>query len=257
MAEKVRDVTDVNARLQELSAEILPDGLTLRYVRIDELREQTLNPRSMPKGMFNQLVANIKDAGGLESLPLCVIVADHIEIISGHHRVRAAREAGVKLILVLLYESLEKSRIYSKQIAHNTISGQDDEDLLKRVWEQIVDVQARFEAYVDPKRFKNVPEPARFTQVDVDLGALSKSILIIFLASQKVNFDAAVSAIMPKAEVDAVYLAEREIYDGWMAALQRIREDLEIVSLPTAIARMATLALEALAAQSTESEKAQ
>ena len=51
---------------------------------------------------------------------------------------------------------------------------------------------------------------------------------------------------MPKAEVDKIYLAQREVYDAWREALQRVREDMEIVSIPTAVAEMARLAVQAL-----------
>jgi hypothetical protein len=249
MAQKVWKADEINERLVELSRQILPDDLTLFYVDIDAVKEQDINPRSMSQKMFSQLVDNIKDTGGLESVPLCVRVDKDIFIISGHHRFRAAREAGVKQILVLLYDELSTSRAKSKQLAHNTISGQDDPELVKRVWEMITEIEAQFEAFVDPRVLKSVPEPVSFKQVDVDVKALAKTAVIIFLASQMADFDAAVEAIMPSADVDTVYLAEREIYDAWRDALHRVRDDMDIVSIPTAVAEMARLAVEALDAR--------
>lgn len=73
--------------------------------------------------------------------------------------------------------------------------------------------------------------------------------LIIFLSSQVADYDAAVKKLMPKVELDTVYLAQRAVYDEWREALQRVRGDLEIVSLPTAVAAMARLAVEALDAR--------
>lgn len=259
MAEEVRrarDATEINAKLRDLSAQIFPEHLYLCYVHVDELREQDVNPRSMPKRMFDQLAENIRNEATLESVPLCAKTDQGIEIISGHHRVRAAREAGVEQILVLVYDNLSRSRIAAKQLAHNTISGQDDPELVRRVFERIVEVQAKFEAYVDPRTFSLAPEPARFRQVDVDLGALSETVLVVFLASQKIDFDAAVEAIMPKCDLDAVYLAQKEVYDGWRDAFNRVREELDIVSAPTAIAQMARLALEALDRRAAEANRA-
>jgi hypothetical protein len=94
-----------------------------------------------------------------------------------------------------------------------------------------------------------------FKQVDVDMGTLSKTILVIFLASQKIDFDLAVNRILPKAELDEVYLAQREVYDGWREALQRVRSDLDIVSIPTALAQMARLACERLDELAEEEEE--
>jgi hypothetical protein len=247
MAGQIRDVEQINARLAEISPLVLPPGLRLYYALVDELDEQDVNPRSMPQQMFDQLVENVQGVGALESMPLCVRVGDRIQIISGHHRVRAARAAGVDGVLLLLYEELSPSRVRSKQLAHNTIAGQDDPQLVERVWNEIAEVQARFEAFVDPRLFDAVPAPVRFKQVDVDLAAACKVVLIAFLPIQKADFEAAVEAILPKGEIDAVYLADRESYDAWRAALQRVRQQMDVVAIPTAIAQMARLALLALA----------
>jgi hypothetical protein len=255
MAEQIWKPDEINERLILLSRQILPEGLTLYYAEVDDIDEQEVNPRSMPQKMFNQLVDNVKGVGALESVPLCVRVGKRIQMVSGHHRLRAARAAGIKYILILLYEELSVSRIKSKQLAHNTITGQDDPELVKRVWDEITDIQAQFEAYVDPRVLNTVPEPVSFKQVDVDMGTLSKTILVIFLASQKIDFDLAVNRILPKAELDEVYLAQREVYDGWREALQRVRSDLDIVSIPTALAQMARLACERLDELAEEEEE--
>ncbi|NIV38020.1 MAG: ParB N-terminal domain-containing protein [Anaerolineae bacterium] len=253
MAGQVRQTDEINAGLAQLGlAGLLPEGLSLYVADLDELREQDINPRSMPKKMFEQLVENIKDAGGLESIPLCVRVGKQIQIISGHHRVRAARAAEKKRILVLLYDELSVSRIKSKQLAHNTISGEDDPQMVKRVFEAIDELAAKFEAYVDPKIFDLIPQPVKFKPPDVDMAALSKTVLIVFLSAQMLDFRAAVDLIMPKADVDEVYLAQREIYESWREALQRVRDDMEVHSIPTAVAEMARLAVEALEARAEE-----
>lgn len=254
MVEKIRSPEEINERLVEISPLILPEGLALYYAALDELNEQDVNARSMPQQMFNQLVENVQAVKGLESVPLCVRVKDRIEIISGHHRVRAVREAGVSHILVMLYGGLSTSRIKSKQLAHNTIAGQDDPELIARIWEEITEVQARFEAYVDPRLLTETAKPASFKQVDVDFGALSKMILIAFLPIQHMDFEAAVEAIMPKSEVDQIYLADRKIYDAWREAFQQVRDDMDIVALPTALAAMARLAVKALEVEKLESQ---
>ena len=73
--------------------QVLSDlGNNLKIVKVDinsELKEQSLNAQTMGKEAFSQLVANVKKRGGLESLPYCVLKDGKIEIVSGHHRVRA------------------------------------------------------------------------------------------------------------------------------------------------------------------------
>ncbi len=248
MAEEIWDAGQINETMAQLSKQIFPPGVRFYYAEVDELQEQGLNAQSMPQSMFEQLVHNIAEAGLLESVPLCVRVDGRIYIISGHHRVRAARAAKVTHITVLLYEELDESRVKAKQLAHNSIAGQSDPQLVKRIWEQIRDVQARFEAFIDPRLFKDIPKPVKFKPADVDMKALQKSVLVVFLSSQKVDFDRALAAL-PSTEVDQVYLAARETYDAWREALQRVREEMDIIAIPTAMAEMARLAMQALEAQ--------
>lgn len=244
----------INAVLDKISRVIYPNaGLRLIWLSVDDVREQDINAQSMPKAMFDQLVDNIKNTGAPESLPLLVRVEQGIEIISGHHRTRAIRAAGQKMFLALMYESLDRARIHAKQLAHNSINGTSDPEIIKRIWERITDVQARFEAFIDPRVFDSL-KPVSFKPVDVDMQATAKTILIVFLPTQMQDFDAALEAILPKGDVDKVYLANRDVYEGWRTALNRTRSDLEIVNAPTALAEMARLATERLEQLKAEQE---
>lgn len=69
-------------------------GLVIAKVPLDKVKEQDINARIMKNEMQDQLTANIKKRGQLESLPLFVLVDGKLEIISGHHRVKSARAAG-------------------------------------------------------------------------------------------------------------------------------------------------------------------
>lgn len=250
------DVATINSLLALISRSIYPGYLTLMYVDVNEVIEQDLNAQSMPKPMFDQLVSNMQATGAPESIPLLVRTERGLEIISGHHRFRAARKAQIKQMLALVYASLSRARIHAKQLAHNSIAGSSDPEMVRRIWERIDDVQARFEAFIDPRLFDSIPPPVSFKPVDVDMLNVAKTVLVVFLPSQKLDFDAALEQILPKTEVDAVYIAHRDIYDGWIAALKRVRADLEIVNVPTALVEMARLAqerLDELAAEAAES----
>jgi hypothetical protein len=78
MAQETLEAHEINERLAELSALIFPDDLRLYYADVEEIREQDINPQSMPKDMFDQLVANIENDETLESAPLCVKSDDGI-----------------------------------------------------------------------------------------------------------------------------------------------------------------------------------
>lgn len=241
-----QQVGPINDQLAALSSQILPPGLILYYANVDDLREQDVNARSMTQRAMDQLTENVKAVGALESLPLCAKVDGRIEIISGHHRVRAARAADVRTILVMLYEEIDHSRLRAKQLAHNSISGQDDPGLLKRIWDEIDDVTARFEAFIDPRVFDDLPEVVKFKPVDVDFDSYAKRVTFVFLASQAEDIDAAAQAVMATLEHDKIYLASAEHYDLWMQALRKTQLDLDIQAAPTAVAEMARIVLEYL-----------
>lgn len=240
------ELEKINEQLRELSKVIFPDYLYLAYIEIDALREQEVNARSMSKAMFSQLTENIANAGTLESVPFCAKVDDVVWIVSGHHRVRAARTAGKRYILVMVAEGLTWDQIRAKQLGHNSIEGQDDPELVKRIFEQIMDVQARFEAFIDPKLFDAAPKPVSFSPIDIDFQSTSRAVLLLFLPSQWDDMQAALKSILPPSDVDEALLADFKEWEPWSAALRQIRSGMDITAVPTAIATMAKLALERL-----------
>lgn len=124
-------------------------GLIIAKVQLDKVREQDINARIMKKEMQDQLTANIKNRGQLESLPLLVEKDGVLEIISGHHRIKSARAAGMKEIIAIIDVSgLSRSKIASKQLAHNAISGFDDPSILREICKMLDDVDDMLESYI-------------------------------------------------------------------------------------------------------------
>lgn len=125
-------------------------GLIIAVVPAECIREQDINARIMKNEMQRQLTDNIKKRGQLESLPFCALTegGNRIEIISGHHRIRSGKDAGIKQFFVILDVSgLNRSRIVAKQIAHNAISGFDDQSTLKELAKMMEDVDDMIESY--------------------------------------------------------------------------------------------------------------
>lgn len=124
-------------------------GLVIAKVGIDKVKEQDINARIMKNEMQDQLTANIAKRGQLESLPLLVEKDGKLEIISGHHRIKSARAAGLKEIIVIIdISGLTRSQIAAKQLAHNAISGFDDESTLREIVKMITDVDDMIESFV-------------------------------------------------------------------------------------------------------------
>jgi ParB-like chromosome segregation protein Spo0J len=119
----------------------LGNGLVIAKVNVNDLREQDVNARVMTKEMMEALAKIIRKRGRLESLPYCALTDRGIEVVSGHHRVRACRMAEVMTIHVLLDTSkLSRNEIIARQLAHNSVQGVDDKELLRKLYEDITDV---------------------------------------------------------------------------------------------------------------------
>lgn len=120
-------------------------GLVIAKVPLDKVKEQDINARIMKNEMQDQLTANIKKRGQLESLPLFVLVDGKLEIISGHHRVKSARAAEMKEIIAIVDVSgLSRSKIAAKQLAHNAISGFDDDSTLREIVKMMLHTAKRW-----------------------------------------------------------------------------------------------------------------
>jgi len=127
----------------------LDTGIEIWKVHVDLTREQERNARVMSAERFKRLQANIATDNRLESMPLCTKQLNpagnlQFPIISGHHRVRAARMANVtELYVMVLPEELTEDQIKSKQLAHNALNGEDDQQILKEIYDSIKDVEAK------------------------------------------------------------------------------------------------------------------
>lgn len=124
-------------------------GLVIAKVQLDKVKEQDINARVMKNEMQDQLTANIKKRGQLESLPFLVLKDGKLEIVSGHHRIKSARAAELKEVIAIIdISGLSRSQIAAKQLAHNAISGFDDDSTLREIVKMITDVDDMIESFV-------------------------------------------------------------------------------------------------------------
>jgi len=145
----MRQMTDTevkkkNEELDALGRELFGGGATLRIVEPGKIRLTAENARFFKKETFQQLVANLREDARLSSMPLCFEGPDGLEVLSGNHRVKASVQAGLPWILVMiLLDELDESRRVAIQLSHNALAGQDDEQILARLWGRIEDIRAR------------------------------------------------------------------------------------------------------------------
>ena len=81
------------------------------------------------------------------------------EVLSGNHRVQAAVEAGVPVILVLtILQDLSKSEQIAIQLSHNALVGQDDQGILAALWADIEELEAKLYAGLSSEALKEIKE---------------------------------------------------------------------------------------------------
>src|ERR1017187_914271 len=222
----------------------LGNGLELWKVHPSTLREQDVNARSMPKAMFERLSQTIARDKRLESLPLCAKTERGLEIISGHHRVRAATAAGISEMFVLVdVTGLSRSQIAAKQLAHNAIEGQDNDQLLAEIYRQIEDAESKLEAFIDEKLDIEIPK-VKIEGLDIEIDF--KTVLLIFLPRVKERLDRALEYLRSSGQrLDGVYIAADSDYASLERAVQVIHDEYDIRVVADIIGKMADLALEA------------
>lgn len=224
----------------------LGEQLWLAYANPDDLREQDRNARMMQPAMFNQLVANVKRRGTLESLPYCAEIDGRVEIVSGHHRVRAARAAGLKRIAVLVDRSgLSRSEIAAKQLAHNSICGFDDRDTLREIARMIENPDDLLEAFLPPDILAEI-EPDDLDKLLAPRVEMEwRTVALVFLPHQMDTFVALIESLA--GTHDLVAAAPIDLYDRFAEALSQYQRFKRIIAAGSAVALMSEAALAAVA----------
>jgi len=214
----------------------LGNGLSIVKIHIDNLKEQTLNARVMTKEMMEQLAKTIGKRKYMESLPYCCKTGKGIEIISGHHRIRAARMAGIVEIHILLdSNNLTRDEITARQLAHNSISGYDDKSMLKRLFDQINDVDLKLETFIDHRELDiEVGNAIPILDIAPDLDF--KSVHLLFLPNQLKKYDSVLKLITgDEKEIDVI---PKEQFEDFKKTVMEIKKVNNIRSLGMAVSKM-------------------
>lgn len=216
----------------------LGHGLIIAKVPLTSLRKQDINARIMKNEMQKQLTDNIRKRGQLESLPFCALVDGKIEIISGHHRIRSAKDSGVinEIYVILDVTGLTRSQIAAKQLAHNAISGFDDQSTLKEIVKLIDDVDDMLESYIG-KDILGEPlaelEKLLSPTVEYDW----KNIVFTFLPHQVKDLDKLVEALRSQ-QPDFIGACDIEQHKPFIDALAKYQEFANVKNTGAAIHAM-------------------
>ncbi len=197
------------------------------------------NAHYMPTKLYKRLVENVRHDGNLSSLPFCWRDADgKLVVLSGNHRVDAARDAGVERILVLYTDAtLSRSEQIAVQLAHNAIVGADNKQTLRELWDEILELE-----------FKQYTGLDETTLETVDAGSLDKlraqqlpleMVQLLFLPEEVERVQAVIDGLGRLGGREAVrYAARLADFDRFFETLLKVKEAEGIVNSATAVLRM-------------------
>jgi hypothetical protein len=105
---------------------------SMQDMEIRNIEESPINAQVMSDKDFTRLVKNIKKDGNLTSSVLLMRQQNKEKLmcISGHHRIKAAKKAGLHKIPSLIIDEVGESTRIRLQITHNDIHGTPDESIL-------------------------------------------------------------------------------------------------------------------------------
>jgi hypothetical protein len=237
MAEEIREALNL---LNDKLSGLFPYRLELAAP--GELKLLDKNARYMKAEQFQVLVENVKKDGNLSSLPLCYREKDgRLRVLSGNHRVMAARQAGVESVLVMVVaDEKDADQRLAIQLSHNAIAGQDDLVILKELWESIQDVQARIYAGLDSDTLKAL-QGIQFSAI-TEQRLRYKLTNFLFLPEELEDLDALLKETAAAFAGDTVYLAHLHTFDAFFELIVRVKKRCQIKNSAAAFLKLLELA---------------
>lgn len=183
--------------------------------------------------MFAQLVENVRRDGGLTSLPFAVLEDDGVYLVlSGNHRVLAAKEAGLEEIDVLVTDDpLDERRRLALQLSHNAIAGEDDPVILAQLYDKL-DADWRIYSGLDDRTLDLLSQVAipGFREAELDY----MSVLISFLPDEHERAVNALTKLKDEATADERWAAARPDYERFQTALNDVCDAYHVKNLAVA-----------------------
>lgn len=233
MVEEIRQAIDnLNKMLEESGV----SAYRLGIAQPKEFVEAEINARFMPKKQYDQLVGNIKKDKALSSLPFCWVDKDgKIHILSGHHRIAAANDAGVPWVMYLFTDkNLSKQEKMAIQLSHNSLVGTDDINVLRQQWKMIEDVEHKLYSGLDDVFFESFDPVELQAYNEQDLRF--QTIEMMFLTAEKEVLKEELDKIAKTSRLKL--LAPLDLYDDFVEALMRFKDSVNIFNTTTAIQAM-------------------
>jgi len=201
------------------------------------------NARFMQQSDFQQLVANIKRDGQLSSIPFCVKKADgRYIVVSGNHRVQAAKQAGLNHIPIMFVDETDIShdQIRAIQLSHNSISGQDDPEILKQLLDEIRDVAFKEYAHISAEYLKGIEQPSYVVEMPNNEIV---PVMLMFIDTNKASFDRVMEQLdmLTPRELENTTLIPKEVLHRLNEVSAKVQERYKIKAQALSICKMVEL----------------
>ncbi len=222
---------EIPATLNELNrklSDVLPYKLHLANAREIDFLEK--NARYMTKEQFASLTNNIKHDGGLTSLPLCYRQENgKLLVLSGNHRLKAAIEAGYSEFLVLLIDkSLTRDQQIAIQLSHNALQGKDDEQILKELWAEILDLESSIYSGLSTELIEKL-QGTDFIAI-AEQRPLYKEISLLFLPEEIEQLAAICDGILELVKTKTAFAGRITEYDAILEGMIAVKQNQKIIN---------------------------
>lgn len=210
----------------------------------DEAEE---NANEMTKEEYAKLVNNIRMSGGLSSAISAVKKLDgRYLLFSGHHRLRACKDLSIRQVPCVYADEMdmEEDERIALQLSHNSLHGQDNQGILKRLFAQIHSVDFKNFAHI------NIDEIKPISTESVSFTPMTQNYNVAFVLYSK-DLDAAEELIgdirSASRTSDVVICADgEETEEQFLKLLGEVRNKYDIRSSHITFAKILELAKLAL-----------
>jgi hypothetical protein len=216
----------------------------LKEVGIDEIVFVEKNARFMEQTTFLQLVDNIRRDGQLSSVPFTILLDNgkhkgKYEVISGNHRVKAAKQAGITRLHIMYVEEalISNDEKRAIQLSHNSITGQDDLGILRELVEEIANTDYKEYAHIDETIFEELDK------FDYDIIQPKNEVVtvsLVFYDNIKADFDAIVEELdtFTEGDLENTHILPKAALQGFNEVVGMVQSKYRVKSQGMAVMKM-------------------
>jgi hypothetical protein len=238
---------EIQNTLEELNSRLEgKQPYKLYMAKAEEIDFLEKNARYMTKEQFASLTNNVKKDGGLTSIPLCYKQENgRLLVLSGNHRIKAAIEAGSREFLVLLIDKpMSKQQLVAIQLSHNAIEGQDDEQILKELWQQIDELEASIYTGFSSELIAKLNSTDFITISEQRV--LFKEINFLFLPEEIEDLKSICEGILESAKGKEIFAGRITEYADILEGIIAMKQNQKVINTTLAFFAMARIVREYL-----------